>query len=219
VNGASEYNTDVGVSGVVYLARAQAGSERKMAGYTARRREPPVWLQRSVQLVVDHWLFAFNAGVAVFATLPLLAPVLLATGYTQLANVIYAAYSLTCHQMASRAWHLMGYQMAYCERNAAIYFAMFLAGVAYARWRSARPLDLRLYVLFILPMAIDGFSQLFGWRESTWYLRTLTGSLFGIASVWLIYPLLDRNMSDLAAELTAGPSSVHTRPQAVGGPD
>ncbi|HUE75378.1 MAG TPA: DUF2085 domain-containing protein [Chloroflexota bacterium] len=190
-----------------------------MAGYTAGRREPPVWLQRTIQLIVDHWLLAFNAGVAVFATLPLLAPVLLATGFTQLANVIYAAYSLTCHQMASRAWHVMGHQMAYCERNTAIYFAMFLAGLAYARWRHTQPLDLRLFLLFILPMAIDGFTQLFGWRESTWYLRTLTGSLFGIATIWLIYPLLDRNMADLADEMTAGPSGMHSRRQALGGPD
>ena len=40
-------------------------------------------------------------------------------------------------------------------------------------------------------MAIDGFTQLFGWRESTPELRTLTGALFGLASVWLIYPRID----------------------------
>ena len=41
-------------------------------------------------------------------------------------------------------------------------------------------------------MALDGFPQLFGWRESTVELRTLTGALFGLASLWLVYPRLDR---------------------------
>ena len=40
-------------------------------------------------------------------------------------------------------------------------------------------------------MAMDGFTQLFGWRESSAELRTLTGALFGAASVWLIYPRID----------------------------
>jgi len=40
----------------------------------------------------------------------------------------------------------------------------------------------------ILPMALDGFSQLLSWRESTWELRVATGLLFGAASGWLLYP-------------------------------
>ena len=38
------------------------------------------------------------------------------------------------------------------------------------------------YLLLIAPMAIDGLTQLVGWRESNWELRTLTGALFGLAS-------------------------------------
>ncbi|MGE3267883.1 MAG: DUF2085 domain-containing protein, partial [Chloroflexota bacterium] len=41
------------------------------------------------------------------------------------------------------------------------------------------------------PMALDGFTQLFNLRESTPELRTFTGALFGVASVWLIYPRVD----------------------------
>jgi hypothetical protein len=40
-------------------------------------------------------------------------------------------------------------------------------------------------------MALDGFTQLFGWRESTWELRVSTGLLFGLASGWLVLPHLD----------------------------
>jgi uncharacterized membrane protein len=43
-------------------------------------------------------------------------------------------------------------------------------------------------------MALDGFTQLFGWRESTWELRVITGLLFGFASGWLVYPRFDLAM-------------------------
>jgi uncharacterized membrane protein len=40
-------------------------------------------------------------------------------------------------------------------------------------------------------MGIDGLTQLPGWRESTWELRTITGLLFGAANVWLLFPRVD----------------------------
>jgi len=39
----------------------------------------------------------------------------------------------------------------------------------------------------ILPMAWDGTTQLFGWRESTWALRVITGTLFGGGTVWFSF--------------------------------
>jgi uncharacterized membrane protein len=49
-------------------------------------------------------------------------------------------------------------------------------------------------IVLQVPMLIDGFTQLFGWRESTNWLRTMTGlcSGFGLsvmvifASHWLV---------------------------------
>jgi uncharacterized membrane protein len=86
----------------------------------------------------------------------------------------------------------LGYKVAFCERDVAIYLSVLLGGLAYARFRDrVPPLGLVGYSLLILPMAVDGLTQLFGWRESTVELRTLTGALFGLASVWLIYPRVD----------------------------
>ena len=86
----------------------------------------------------------------------------------------------------------LGYKVAFCERDLAIYLAVLLGGLAYGAWRGrVRGLGMLTYGLLILPMALDGFTQLFGWRESTVELRTITGALFGLASVWLIYPRLD----------------------------
>ena len=55
-------------------------------------------------------------------------------------------------------------------------------------------------MLFLIPIAIDGGTQLIGWRESNWFLRTVTGALFGFASVWLAYPYVEDAMADVMAE-------------------
>jgi uncharacterized membrane protein len=171
--------------------------------------------------VQRHWLTAVNLAVAVFVGLPFLAPILLAAGYDAPANEIYAAYKLVCHEWAFRSFFLfgpaatygpetlrdlvgqqamygftgsddLGYKVAFCERDVAIYLTVLIAGLAYGRLRARLPgLGILGYGLLILPMALDGFTQLFGWRESTPELRVLTGALFGLASVWLIYPRID----------------------------
>jgi uncharacterized membrane protein len=150
-----------------------------------------------------HWLAYLNAGLLTFSLLPILAPVLAALGANDVALEIFQAYSITCHQMPTRSFFLFGHQMAYCERNTSIYGTMAIAGLAYVflRQRGVTPLSIPLYLILILPMAVDGFTQLFGLRESTWLLRGLTGALFGVATAWLTLPRLDESFSEIDAEL------------------
>jgi uncharacterized membrane protein len=81
--------------------------------------------------------------------------------------------------------------MAFCERDLAIYVGVLIVSLAYARNRGLRPLGFVRYGVLILPIVLDGFTQLFGWRESTWELRVFTGLLFGLASAALVLPRLD----------------------------
>jgi uncharacterized membrane protein len=102
----------------------------------------------------------------------------------------------------------LGYKMAWCERDAAIYAAIILTFILLGLFRRFFPkLDWRVYIgVFILPMAIDGTWQLFTSplhilpflpvHESTATLRTITGALFGIGSVWLIFPYIADAMRD-----------------------
>jgi uncharacterized membrane protein len=156
-----------------------------------------------LRFLCRHWLFGANAGLLVFATLPILAPILGAAGLEGISQTIFVLYSVTCHQMPSRSFFILGHQMPYCERNTAIYLSMAAAGLVYARLRphGLRPLPWRWYIVLILPMAVDGFTQLFGWRESTWLLRVVTGTLFGIASVWLAFPYLQESFEEIEREL------------------
>jgi len=101
----------------------------------------------------------------------------------------------------------MGYKMALCERDIAIYLAMLLFGVVFSMTgRKIKPLPWFLWLLIGLgPIGLDGFSQLlsqtglgiFSWlplRESTPLLRTLTGALFGLATAWFGFPYLEESV-------------------------
>jgi uncharacterized membrane protein len=167
-----------------------------------------------------HWLLALNATFALLLAGALAAPISAALGWTAAADALYAVYHFTCHQWAFRSFFLfgpepiagytqqqladlgtdpftyigsaaLGWKMAFCERDLAIYIGLLAVGLLYARRRDLEPANFWLYGLLILPMAIDGFTQLFGWRESTWELRVVTGLLFGLASAWLVLPRLD----------------------------
>jgi uncharacterized membrane protein len=99
----------------------------------------------------------------------------------------------------------LGYKMAWCERDAAIYAAMIFALIVLGLYPRAPRLDWRVYLLvFVLPMAIDGAWQLLTSpvhivpflpvHESTVLDRLITGALFGAGSVWLVFPYIAEAM-------------------------
>jgi uncharacterized membrane protein len=75
--------------------------------------------------------------------------------------------------------------------------------------RRLKPLHWLAWVLIGMgPIGLDGFSQLFsqmewGWlvsmipyRESTPFLRVLTGALFGFSTAWFAYPFMEESMTE-----------------------
>jgi uncharacterized membrane protein len=105
---------------------------------------------------------------------------------------------------------VVGYKIAFCERDVAIWGAMALFGLLYAVM--GRRLPKMHWIVWILvglvPVGLDGFSQLFSqipstfiqtylpYRESTPLLRTLTGFLFGFSTAWFMFPLIEETMAD-----------------------
>jgi uncharacterized membrane protein len=163
------------------------------------------WIESFVRFVGARWLALTNLALAVFVGLPVLSPILEASDSPVLnlaGQAIFIAYRATCHQLPQRSFFVEGHQVAWCERDVAIWGSMLAAGLLFGVVRKwLRPLDFRLYLLFCVPMALDGFTQLFGWRESTWELRTITGTIFGLASAWLVLPILERGMNDVRRSL------------------
>jgi uncharacterized membrane protein len=160
-----------------------------------------------VRFITHHWLFAVNGTLALYLSLAALAPLLVAWGWDLPANLIYLLFRPICHQLPTRSHFIAGHQMACCQRCTAIYGAFLIGGLLFVLLRDhLRPLNWKAYLILIAPMAIDGLSQLTGLRTSTWELRTLTGGLFGLATVWLVFPFFHRAMVEvrLALQQTGG---------------
>jgi uncharacterized membrane protein len=100
---------------------------------------------------------------------------------------------------------VLGSQTAFCQRDIGIYGSVLLAGLVFALVRHwLKPLPFKFFILCLIPIAVDGLSQLLGGiipflpaRESTWLLRTITGTLLGVAGVWLAYPYIERGMREV----------------------
>jgi uncharacterized membrane protein len=126
---------------------------------------------------------------------------------------------------------VVGYKVALCERDMAIYGSILLFGIVFAlTGRRLKSLPWYIWILVgLVPIGLDGLSQLlsqppFGFwavRESTPYLRVITGFLFGFTTAWFGYPLVEQAMAD-SRELMAAkyrrthPTPPETRPIAAG---
>ncbi|MEL7590143.1 MAG: DUF2085 domain-containing protein [Anaerolineaceae bacterium] len=103
---------------------------------------------------------------------------------------------------------VMGYKLALCQRDVAIYAGLGLFGLFF-HFSGRKIKNLRwIYwlIISVIPIAIDGGSQLpglsAGWpawlpnRESTPLLRTLTGGLFGLGTAWFVFPLMEESIRE-----------------------
>lgn len=155
-------------------------------------------LDRFILGLSSHWLLVFNVVFGLYAGLPVLAPLLMSWGQDRLANVIYFVYRYLCHQMPLRSFFIGRFQVALCQRDLALYGGACLAGLVFGLVRErVRPLPLRVWVILISPLVLDGVTQLLGLRMSTWLLRTATGVLASGATVWLVYPYLEKSFRDI----------------------
>jgi uncharacterized membrane protein len=189
-----------------------------------------VFADKAIFKLAKHWLLLANLFWLLYVGLPFLAPVLMNVGWALPAKVIYTVYRPTCHQLPERSFFLggpqhaytteelaesgvsihpfsrdigndyVGWKVAFCQRDVAIYGSILLAGLVYALIRGRLKgwrMPFRYYLLFLVPMAIDGILQLVGVHESTWELRTITGAIFGVGSVLFAYPYLDEGFGDV----------------------
>lgn len=129
------------------------------------------------------------------------------TGFTDLANP-FSISRLYARQFTGN--QTVGYKVALCERDVAIYGAMVVFGMLYGLTKRRLPaLHWMVWILIGLgPIGLDGFSQLFSqfnwpwlmtylpYRESTPFLRVLTGFLFGFTTAWFAYPNIEESMKE-----------------------
>ncbi len=233
-----------------------SSNRRPVTGFA---RSLTLWANRRILWLATHWLAVFNTFFFLYVGLPFLAPVLLVNGYTGAANTIYGFYQAACHQLPSRSYFILGEQVAFCQRDVAIYGAFLLGGLGYTLVRSRlKPPQLRWYVFFLWPIALDAGTQLasdwlssgvsmtmlwaigfiamgltsailhsqkyltwhsflyfsagplaliylkyFGPYQSDLVRRTISGLIFGLATVWLAYPYLEDAFQDIHQQVRA----------------
>ena len=110
----------------------------------------------------------------------------------------------------------VGYKIALCQRDIAIYGSLLLFGIIFAlTGRKFTPLPWWLWILLAIgPMGFDGFWQLvsqmqlsfLSWlpvRESTPLLRVLTGAAFGWFTAWFGIPTIEESVSEERLRLEA----------------
>lgn len=187
-------------------------------------------VNRGARWLARHWLALLNLFWSIYVGLPVLAPVLMDVGWTGPAGAIYLLYRPACHQRPERSFFIdgpkaaysrpelaaagidvdplaraignatIGWKMAFCERDTAMYGATLATGLVYGllrkRLRRMRRMPFRIYLLFLIPIGVDGTLQLIGLYESSWLARSLTGALFGVGSALFAYPYLDDSFGD-----------------------
>ena len=99
-----------------------------------------------------------------------------------------------------------GYKLAVCSRDTAIYFAMFLGAIAWIivyRKNLARDVwpHPRWLILSMVPIALDGGTQILGLRESTNELRIITGAIVGFAVSFYLIPAMNQIFNSIISDI------------------
>jgi uncharacterized membrane protein len=100
----------------------------------------------------------------------------------------------------------VGFKVALCERDVAIYLGILTFGLIFAATgRRIKALPWYVWIAIgLVPIGLDGFSQILSqppisllpYRESTPLLRSITGFLFGFTTAWFGYPMAEQAMRE-----------------------
>lgn len=171
--------------------------------------ESPV--ERWGRATLRRWSMILSGVLALYAGLPWLAPLLHRAGYQRLSQSICTLYRSLCHQLPERSFFIGQEQVCYCHRCTALYTALFLMSVIYSVGRWQRALSHRLLLLCTLPIVIDGVWHMLddllpglALRSTdsavgslNFWLRMITGTLFGVGSVLWAYPRIQRELAQV----------------------
>jgi uncharacterized membrane protein len=137
------------------------------------------------------------------------APLFEFWGAGGIADFLYRAYHLGCHQLPSRSWFICGAKLGVCVRCFSTYLFLIISDTAFfirpirewikRRWflRFVLPLSLGLF----FPLLVDGLLQVITPWESTNLLRFATGGLAGAGTALLLGYLVLRFTHKVEASL------------------
>ena len=147
--------------------------------------------------LLEYWATMLTAILGLVVLIALSIPFLSYLGLDAIAKPLFFSLHYVCAQIPSHSFYIFGHQLGLCARNLSIYSSMFLGSLIFVLSKKRLPgIPWWLWILMILPMALDGLTQMVGLRESTWELRLVTGTLFGSGSVWFVLPYMQKTITE-----------------------
>jgi len=116
-----------------------------------------------------------------------------------LSLLIYSIYSPICHQLPERSYFIFNHKMGVCARCFGIYTGALVGMLIYPFIRGLDNFKIpnKWYlILALIPMGIDGTTQLLGLRESFNELRFITGFIGGFVALFYILPVLLKGLRE-----------------------
>jgi uncharacterized membrane protein len=173
-----------------------AGYTQQLAhNNTAGKQAFDRFVEKAGNFLMEQWATVLTVILGTLVFIALSIPFLSYFGLDVIAKPLFYALHYVCAQIPSHSFYIFGHQLGMCERNFSIYASMFLGSLVFTLTKKRLPgIPWWLWILLILPMAIDGTTQMVGLRESTWILRVVTGTLFGLGNVWFALPFMQKTL-------------------------
>lgn len=144
--------------------------------------------ERKITLIVAMLFATANCFIVVAA---LLVPYCFNNGAAIIGSFLKFLLSGICHQYQPRCLVIFDLQTCLCARCFAFYAANMVFAIIYAAIRLPnRPISFITLSVLVLPLVIDGTTQLLGFRTSTNAVRVATGLLAGVGTAAAILPFV-----------------------------
>jgi uncharacterized membrane protein len=164
------------------------------------------------------WLVS-AAVVTLIMTLIVMAPVAAASGHGEVAEGIYRAFGIFCHQRPDRSYFIEGHKLAVCSRCTGLYAGFAFTVLIYPLVRSLRSAATpprRVLFLAAVPLLVDFSLNLFGIWENTHTSRLLTGALLGSVAVFYVMPgIVDMSLRGLRLSTASAPTFTLASPESI----
>lgn len=108
-----------------------------------------------------------------------------------LSGFSYSFFSVTCHQLDSRSFHILGVKYAVCSRCLSIYWAFLFSVIIYPFIKGVNNTKLPSLWFLLVPgflLFLDAVLDLFGIVNNTFLTRSITGALIGFILPFYLIP-------------------------------
>lgn len=134
---------------------------------------------------------AGTAIVLLWAVAIVAAPLAKSAGVNAISDALYSLYSMICHRIPERSFHIAGEQFGVCSRCFGVYFGLFAGFAIYPLWRRielTEPIARIWLFLSMIPIGVDWSLTIFGIWENTQLSRFVTGTILGLACATYLVP-------------------------------